>query len=52
LLLALAPGPLLQVVVEDVRAELFDHLGGWSDVCVRIQPPGRAPSFCSGACRR
>lgn len=48
--LAMTPGPLLQVVVEDLRAELFDHLRGWSDICVRIQPPG-APGWCSGACR-
>lgn len=47
--LAITPGPLLQVVVEDLRAELFDHLRGWSDICVRIQPPG-APGWCSGAC--
>lgn len=48
--LAISPGPLLQVVVEDLRAELCDHLKGWSDICVRIQPPN-APGWCSGACR-
>ena len=46
----MAPGPLLQVVVEDLCAELFDHLRGWGDICIRIHPPG-APGWCPGACR-
>lgn len=49
-LLAVSPGPQLQVVAEDVRAELSDHLQGWRDICVRIQPRG-LPSICSGVCR-
>lgn len=49
-LLAVMPGPQLQVVAEDVRTELSDHLQGWRDICVRIQPRG-LPSICSGVCR-
>ena len=50
LVLALTPGPLLQVVVEDLRPDLSAPLRGWRAICVRTQPPG-APGWCSGACR-
>lgn len=37
--LALPPGGVTQVVVEDVEAELFDHLQGSCRIEVRLVPP-------------
>jgi len=48
--LCLPPGPMRQLIVEDVQAELFDHLQGrWAvEIEVIEPPPGEARRAAAG----
>lgn len=48
--LRLPPGPLLPGVVQDVEAELFDHLQGAFRIVVDVLPPRQAPVRARRGC--